>query len=225
MIVLPEDLQIPDREDVRGQAIPFDRTRWLRLLPDPTWWPTELDECPTTGRWPQVDRGTVLNVARRADTAPGRRHLLVASLVWGTGTKAQSVNRRGRIFQNSSSEVIDARLRVTLSVLRAQGPVRAYFAFNNDQHIPHLGAAFFTKVLYFAGHETPTTPLRPVILDSVVSRALQAVQGIDANWPKNGWSTDEYGQYLAGIHDYAHEAGVLPDQVEAALFSHGKQLP
>ncbi|MFE9782272.1 hypothetical protein ACFYPA_29510 [Streptomyces sp. NPDC005775] len=225
MITLPEGTDLPDRDDVLGQAISFDRTRWIPLLPDPTWWPDELDECPKAGRWPRVDRRTVFNVARRTDTSPGRRHLLVAALVWGTGTKAQSVNRRGRIFKQSASEVIDARLSAALSVLRERGAAKAYFAFNNDQHIPHLGAAFFTKVIYFAGHETLTTPYRPVILDSVVSRALKAAKGVDASWPENGWSTDQYGQYLASIHDYALRTGVLPDQVEAALFSYGKQLP
>ncbi|MFC4609998.1 hypothetical protein ACFO9E_19615 [Streptomyces maoxianensis] len=28
-----------------------------------------------------------------------------------------------------------------------------------------------------------------------------------------------------GVHEYAQARGVLPDQVEAALFSQGKQLP
>ncbi|WP_442819253.1 8-oxoguanine DNA glycosylase OGG fold protein [Streptomyces sp. NBC_01236] len=34
---------------------------------------------------------------------------------------------------------------------------------NNDQHISHLGAAFFTKVLHFAGGESSAGPYRPVI--------------------------------------------------------------
>jgi hypothetical protein len=224
VIVLPDDADLPDRDTVLGQAVPFDPARWLPMLPDSTWWPAALDQCPHVGRWPRVDRRTVFGIAGRADSAEGRRHLLVAALVWGTGTKAQSVNRRARIFEHSSPADIDARLREALDVLRTRGAVAAYRAFNNDQHVPHLGPAFFTKMLYFAGHDTAAARHRPVILDSVVSRALKAENAVDASWPGNGWTTDQYRLYVDGVHEYARARGVLPDQVEAALFSHGKQL-
>ncbi|MDX3863241.1 8-oxoguanine DNA glycosylase OGG fold protein [Streptomyces europaeiscabiei] len=225
MIVLPDDVDLPDRDTVLGQAIPFDRARWIPLLPDSTWWPAVLDECPDVGRWPRVDRRAVFSIASQVDTAEGRRHLLVAALVWGTGTKAQSVNRRARVFEHSSPADIDARLSEALDVLRARGAADAYWAFNNDQRVPHLGPAFFTKVLYFAGHDRATAPHRPVILDSVVSRALKANDAVDTSWPENGWTTDQYRLYVDGVHEYAQARGVLPDQVEAALFSQGKQLP
>jgi len=225
VIVLPDDVDLPDRDTVLGQAIPFDRARWIPLLPDSTWWPTVLDECPDVGRWPRVDRRAVFNIASQADTAEGRRHLLVAALVWGTGTKAQSVKRRARVFEHSSPADIDARLSEALDVLRARGATDAYWAFNNDQRVPHLGPAFFTKVLYFAGHDRITALHRPVILDSVVSRALKANDAVDTSWPENGWTTDQYRLYVDGVHEYAQARGVLPDQVEAALFSQGKQLP
>jgi len=222
VIVLPGHADLPDRETVLGQAIPFDRTRWVPVLPDSTWWPTLLDECPQVGRWPRVDRRTVFGIAGQADTAEGRRHLLVAALVWGTGTKAQSVSRRARIFEESLPAEIDARLGAALDVLRERGGVEAYRAFNNDQKIRHLGPAFFTKVLYFAGHDSAAAPHGPVILDSVVSRALRAMKAVDTGWPENGWTTDQYRQYLAAVHHYAQMRGVLADQVEAALFAQGK---
>ncbi|MFF4307807.1 hypothetical protein [Streptomyces sp. NPDC001601] len=229
MIALPHDLDLPDRETVLGQAIPFDRARWIPVLPDAAWWPTELDSCPLVGKWPRADRRTVFNIARKADTVEGRRHLLVAALVWGTGTKAQSLHRRAQIFRHSPGTDIaarlDARLEAALDALRKRGTAEAYWALNNKQHIPYLGAAFFTKVLYFAGHESPAGPYRPVILDSVVSRALKDLKAVDVDWLENGWTTDQYRQYLEGVHDLAQRRGVLPDQVEAALFSHGKQLP
>ncbi|WP_398865852.1 8-oxoguanine DNA glycosylase OGG fold protein [Streptomyces stephensoniae] len=225
MIVLPDDVDLPDRDTVLGQAIPFDRARWIPLLPDPTWWPTALDECPHEGRWPRVDRRAVFGIARQADTTEGRRHLLVAALVWGTGTRAQSVNRRARIFGHSTPEDIDAQLGEALDVLRAQGAADAYRAFNNEQRLPYLGPAFFTKVLYFAGHDRATVPYRPVILDSVVVRALKANGAVDPGWPENGWTTDQYRLYADGVHEYAQARGVLPDQVEAALFFRGKQRP
>ncbi|MFD6554645.1 hypothetical protein [Streptomyces sp. NPDC058398] len=224
MPVLPDDASLPNREAVLGQAIPFDRARWTSQLPDSTWWPDALDGCPQTGRWPRVDRRAVFGIARRADTAEGRRHLLVAALVWGNGTKVRSVRRSARIFQNSTRADLDARLYKALDVLREHGVVAAYRAFNNDQHSPYLGPAFFTKVLYFAGHDRGVGQHRPIILDSVVSRALRAAGAVEASWPDNGWTTAQYGHYVSMVHDYARARGVLPDQVEAALFSYGKRL-
>ncbi|SHL63726.1 8-oxoguanine DNA glycosylase OGG fold protein [Actinacidiphila paucisporea] len=223
MIVLPDDLDLPDRATVLAQAIPFDRDRWIPRLPDPTWWPAALDECPVEGRWPKVDRETVFRIAEKADSVVGRRHLLVASLVWGSGTRARTVSRRALIFRGSPPEDIDARLTAALAVLLTRGAGEAYRALNNDQRIRYLGPAFFTKVLYFAGHEAAADP-RPVILDSVVTRALRAGDGVDASWRKNGWTTPQYEQYLAAVRAYADHRAVLPDQVEAALFARGKQV-
>lgn len=167
--ILPAGSTVPGRDEVLGQAIPFDRARWLSLLPNSGWWPGELDACPIVGGRRRVDRSTVFDIARRADTVEGRRHLLTASLVWGSGTKARSVARHSRIFASSSVAEIDAHLAASLEVLRREGAVRAYFTFNNDERIKFLGPAFFTKVLHFAGHDRPVEPWRPLILDSVVA--------------------------------------------------------
>ncbi|MEN1889262.1 hypothetical protein [Streptomyces mirabilis] len=221
--ILPAGSTIPGRNEVLGQAIPFDRARWLSLLPDSGWWPGELDACPIVAGRSRVDRSTVFDISRRADTVEGRRHLLTTALVWGSGTKARSVARHARIFTSSSVSDIDAHLAAALGVLRQEGAVRAYFAFNNDDRIKFLGPAFFTKVLYFAGHDHPVGPWRPLILDSVVARALRAADA-GVKWPRGGWTTPRYSRYLSLAHDLAGEAGVLPDQVEAALFSHGRHL-
>ncbi|MGW1541376.1 8-oxoguanine DNA glycosylase OGG fold protein [Streptomyces sp. NPDC002309] len=223
-VILPAGSPVPGRDDVLGQAIPFDRARWVSLLPDSGWWPGELDACPIVAGRARVDRSTVFDISRRADTVEGRRHLLTASLVWGSGTKARSVARHTRIFTSSSASDIDAHLAAVLRVLRREGAVRAYFAFNNDERIKFLGPAFFTKVLYFAGHDHPVGPWRPLILDSVVARSLRAADA-EVKWSRGGWTTPRYGRYLSLAHDYAGVAGVLPDQVEAALFSHGRHLP
>ncbi|WSW36525.1 hypothetical protein OG426_30820 [Streptomyces canus] len=96
MTDLTDELHLPDHDSVLDQAIPFDKVRWMLLWPDATWWPAELDACPTPERWPRVDRRTVFTIAREAGTTKGNRHLLVAALVWGTGTKARSVHSGGR---------------------------------------------------------------------------------------------------------------------------------
>lgn len=221
--LMPTGTPLPDRGEVLGQAIPFDRARWLPLLPSTGWWPPELDSCPTVAGRQRVDRDTVFGVARRSDTVEGRRHLLTAALVWGSGTKAQSVARRARIFGKNSPEDIDARLAAVLDVLGEKGAVDAYYAFNNDRRIRCLGPAFFTKVLYFAGHEQCPGAWRPLILDRFVALALRAADSGE-KWPTSRWTTPWYRRYLLLTHEHAQEAGILPDQIEAALFARGKQL-
>ncbi|MFC9269497.1 hypothetical protein ACFTXJ_17210 [Streptomyces zhihengii] len=223
---MSEGLVVPSRADVLGQAVPFDRARWLSLLPDATWWPERLDACPREGRWLQVDRRTVFEVAESAGTADKRRHLLVAALVWGSGTKARAVDRRGRVFARSSAADLDARLAVALARLSESGADAGYYAFNNEAHIPELGPAFFTKVLYFAGGRMPVPDVRrqPLILDRVVSLALRDRGLVDATWPSTGWTTPQYSRYLDLAHETAREAGVEPDVVEAALFGSGRRL-
>ncbi|MGC4987323.1 hypothetical protein ACLQ18_43270 [Streptomyces sp. DT193] len=73
------------------------------------------------------------------------------------------------------------------------------------------GPAFFTKVLYFAGHESTAAHQRPVILDSVVARVLRATGTVEASWPDNGWTMAQYGRYVTMVHDCARARGVLPD--------------
>ncbi|MFJ9843659.1 hypothetical protein ACIRYZ_25035 [Kitasatospora sp. NPDC101155] len=143
----------------------------------------------------------------------------------GRGVGARTVTRNACVATPPTARADSRRLDAALGVVQETGAVEAYRAFNNDQRIPHSGAAFFTKVLYFAGGDSTKGPYQPIILDRVVSRALKDHGAVAPDWPDNGWTTDQYRQYLAGVHAYAHSRGVLPDQIEAALFSKGKQLP
>ncbi|MFJ5234859.1 hypothetical protein ACIQBJ_33850 [Kitasatospora sp. NPDC088391] len=127
-----------------------------------------------------------------------------------------------QIFAHNAPADIDARLGAALDVLRAEGAVAAYRALNNERRIKYLGAAFFTKVLHFAGAEGELPgPHRPLILDSVVSRAPRASGAVAATWPGRGWRTAQYAHYLAGVQAYADRVGARPDQVELALFRAG----
>lgn len=83
--------------------------------------------------------------------------------------------------------------------------------------------AFFTRALHFAGREECAGAWRPLILDRFAALALW-VAGTDDKWPTNGWKTPRYERYLSLVHEHARREGVLPDQIEAALFAHGKHL-
>jgi hypothetical protein len=134
------------------------------------------------------------------------------------------VVRRARVFTESPAGNIEARLATVLDLLRNEGAVAACFAFNNGHRVRFLGPAFFTKVLYFAGYESAAGAYRPLILDSVVSRALRSTGADGIMWPDHGWTTKVYGRYLSIVHEHAQAVGVLPDRVEAALFSRGREL-
>ena len=82
--------------------------------------------------------------------------------------------------------------------------------------IAHLGPAFFTKYLYFAGAGAPDHA--SLILDSRVAAAL-----VDIGWtslhPEGGWPAETYGRYCALFARWAREAGNLrPDLFERWLF-------
>jgi len=86
--------------------------------------------------------------------------------------------------------------------------------------LPWLGAAFFTKVLYFAGYRRGVGGVQPLILDSVVGRALPAEVDIPrrptrASAPR--WSSRQWLTYLQWAAEQPD--GAEPDAVETRLFA------
>lgn len=205
MLIRPPGLSPPSRDDVLAQGIRFDPARWKRLLPDSALWPAELDGSTV------VTRETVFAVCGNGNVTRG----LVAACVWGAGTGAQSVYRRVKVFTHNEPDVLGFRLAAALEVLRESGPVAAYDALRGRLRISYLGPAFFTKFLYFAGYDSGSEP-RPLILDRFVAR------GLGAGWPRAGWTSAQYGEYLRHVHAWAQESGAAPDAVELALFTAGK---
>lgn len=206
MLTRPPGLSPPSRDDVLAQGIRFDPARWKRLLPDSALWPAELDDVGNV-----VTRKTVFAVCGNGDVTRG----LLAACVWGAGTGAQSVHRRVRVFTHNEPGVLGFRLAAALEVLRETGPVAAYDALRGRLRIAFLGPAFFTKFLYFAGYDTEAEP-RPLILDRFVA------DGLRAGWPRTGWTSAQYGEYLRHAQTWARESGTTPDAVELALFRAGK---
>ena len=64
----------------------------------PVRWPAELDKCPQEGRRRFVDRRCGFRVAKRAVDTPddefAATHLLVAAIIWGTGSGARNAGFR-----------------------------------------------------------------------------------------------------------------------------------
>lgn len=168
---------------------------------------------------PTLNREAVFSAA----TTEGKlaaAQLYVAASAWGTGPSPQGVVRRIRPLTPDPAR-FDTWIRDALDVLHSEGPVAAYRLLNNAGHIKHLGPAFFTKVLYFAGYRSDRPGLRPLIMDQYVVKELN--RRCNFRWRSTGWSTDQYEQYLVWTHDCAQGYGVEPDAVEYELFCAGKR--
>ncbi|WP_425245350.1 hypothetical protein [Streptomyces sp. NEAU-NA10] len=216
---------LPDRDSfVLGQAIPFNPDQWITRLPSGEWWPKRLAGLPRVGRWPTVDRRTVFQVAEQADTPEGRRDLLIAALVWGSGTKAREVARRVRIFHENDLDWLDERICAAKAEVDRGDPVAAYLVLNDrDARVKYFGPAFFSKLLYFATADRPAGELWPLIIDSNVALALNELS--DQEWEADErWDSKKYASYLELAHSWAERWGTAPDVVERMLFTRGKQL-
>ncbi|MFE4651519.1 hypothetical protein [Streptomyces sp. NPDC056707] len=218
----------PDRATyVLGQAIPFNPQQWKKRLGSwPAWvWPDVLDQCPVQGGWPVVDRRTVFGMAQDLGTAEGRFHLLLATLVWGTGTKAINVARRAAIFENEMSWV-DQRLEAAVHLLRDGDLLAAYQVLNAPgKTISHFATAYFTKFLYFAGWEHAGED-KPLIMDSNIVKALRKIEDPEAPgavWPDHiRQHSSVYLAYVRAAQRWAALHGTEPDVVERRLFQLGK---
>ncbi|PJI53577.1 hypothetical protein CTI14_26590, partial [Methylobacterium radiotolerans] len=100
-------------------------------------------------------------------------NLYVAICAWGTGTKAQRVARAVKPLHEKGA--ISALGR-SLDAARTLHPTEAYRRLNTigEDKVKHLGAAFFTKWLYFSAYDTTSRHEgpAPLILDSRVAKAL-----------------------------------------------------
>jgi hypothetical protein len=139
----------------------------------------------------------------------------------GTGIGARGRYRR-RLALIQGVEVVGELLATAAQKLRADGPPAAYTYLDGDgrNRVKNLGAWFGTKFLYFSGYGRCGGDHQPLILDENVAIALNRLCGAD--WPRRGWSTSQYADYLRLAHDWASEWQTSADVIERVLFSVGK---
>ncbi|MEZ0051930.1 hypothetical protein ABIA30_002942 [Mycobacterium sp. MAA66] len=149
--------------------------------------------------------------------------LLWNALAWGSGTKRR--NNKARIGSVAHDSPAAGVLLQQAAQISRSDPLRAYDLLypSNKTALPHLGPAFFTKYLYFAGAGHPDH--RCCILDENVALALRDACGW-STLPTSAWPATSYERYVQlldrWIADYQ-----LPrrDMIERWLFEHGKTLP
>lgn len=212
---------------VREHAIKYRPERW-----------TDLQELlPITAELGRITRGDARSVAAAGHESGHWLPLLVASFIWGQGLNGYGPARLGWILKGKRSakarpaERIEESLSTAVEVLRREGARQAYASLRHESPIPHLGPAFFTKFLYFAGLETPgVRGLQPLILDRRLAEQMRSFwrrrqdPAAAWRWSAGGWSAYRYEVYLAFLNTAAEQLSAdgppwTPDLVELLLFT------
>jgi len=144
--------------------------------------------------------------------------LFLAAMAWGFGsTNVRWPDHKAMLTAPLASD----DLAGIINAVRTGGAGQGWSALSGSHHIPGLGKAFGTKLLYFAGYESNCPGPRPLILDNRVSCGLaRYVPG----W-KDRYATtrDEYLWYLEIAQAWAQTESWNGDEeaVEFALFELG----
>ncbi len=198
--------------------IRFSSARW-RVASQP-WWPEDAPHDDL------IERADLFRTA--ADWRRGSRRvtdLFVLTMAWGYGNVGYGRYRTRRML---ATPKVAERLETALAPLRSPAlatpdqlaDVYRSLSWGGSSRIRGLGPAFFTKLLYFAGHRHGEVGLQPLILDRRVARALAAAGGPAlASW---GWTAEQWLSYLTWAYERAAALGVPADVVEYRLFDLGR---
>ncbi len=161
-----------------------------------------------------AQKGLTRRLVRDFGQEPER--LLVAAMAWGFGTTGYGGFRTAAML--GRLEAVEA----IVATARRASAAEAYRCLRDRNRgvVPYLGAAFGTKLLYFAGNGSTRRPA-PLIYDANVRLGLLAT-GQDFP-PPSSLTTRQYIAYLELAERVAIEAAVSPDVVEYTLFDLGRR--
>lgn len=148
---------------------------------------------------------------------------LVATTIWGFG----NFNRGPRFLRAMLTDrrTDDAIADVVTSIVAAsrQSPGDGFRALYDDHgraRVSHLGIAFGTKVVHFAGYDH--APVKPLVLDKRVwTASTQLDQPAPVPDPTKYTRGAQYQEYCEWAAATASRLGVEPAVVEYALFARG----
>jgi len=196
----------------------YSPDRWRSIEP----WPGEMPRSTTDATSIPQTREDVTRIAARCRESGGWLELLVAAVVWGHKKADYGPARLAKMLKCPCHHELhqnerQARLAAAVELLDMNGPAVAYQSLSRQgpNHVPHLGPAFFSKILYFAdrARSAPVAIGRPaaIILDRTTAQRMINVSREYANdagilhpdaeraiywvWNRTAWSSHRYDVY------------------------------
>lgn len=220
-------LKIPSETELLGQRFEFRPNWWADRVPAE--WTMFVERLPAHERgYRWISRHDLLVVGRNEDPqlVPTA---IVAGYIWGTGSSAFLVGRRGRIFKANAVDRIVEASSTARDVLHQEGPEAAYRSLQRGapNYLKYFGPSFYTKFLYAV--DEGRNPERALILDQFVARALNHLEGWDLA-PRGPWSAGDYQRWITYAHAAAErerarrDQPVRADAIEMAMFAYGRAL-
>jgi hypothetical protein len=147
--------------------------------------------------------------------------LFIATMAWGLGPDNRGPSRVKKILaQPAATYKIDA----TVNAVRRDGAASGFKAYFGQHRLSDLDVAFATKLLYFAGYQSPHRP-RPLIYDSRVAAASVRMPTAPLlPFIADGVTTFSYRSYCEWAEAVAKEHETEPPAVEWALFALGLEI-
>lgn len=222
---MPDTAPIPS---TLGVLLEADAAPQLSFPWHPQPWKDHMSDGPeiidVLGRMPErVDRNSTRELVLTELAAGRTLAAFVAAMVWGYGTTGYGPVRTRWILTGTKVTPLEAPLLRSVSerlsagavFVRKNGAVEGFRFMNNDNRIKHLGAAYFTKWLYFVSAvESSDDPDAAPILDAQVAQWLFAETGL----PFETGKTKPYERYVALLSAWGAEYNRTPVQVEKTIF-------
>ncbi len=148
------------------------------------------------------------------------KSLLLAVMAWGYGPTGYGPHRALQVLARNSDDGIT---RAVEQLRLCVPPSAAWQAFSagGSAKLTGLGAAFGSKVAYFAGYDREKGT-GPLIADG---RSAWGFWAVDGSWARGSWDirkvADLYARYVDIATMWAHDLGRRSDDIERALFVMG----
>lgn len=214
------------------QMVRWNPTRWLEVPGGASSGRRQLVASPVLQRLSDLAGSRGLRRSDITAVAEEPLDILIASMVWGFGIRGYGPARVARMLETDGAAGIAADIIKTVKTKGAGPGFSALFKGNGRGRIYGLAVAMGPKLMYFACRGlSPCPSPQPMIYDQWVFASLKLLPGAEQpSLPSSGealpnpkgWVSQEgYETWCQWAADHASDHGVLPEDVEYALFREG----